>query len=69
MLTRSVKSARNGVRAFSAVVPKRMKYVAHDESIGASSLTVKECDTPSYNPKTERLVKVEASAVNRADLL
>lgn len=46
-----------------------MKYMAHDTSVGAGSLTVDECDTPDYNKDQEVLIKVESTAVNRADLL
>ena len=46
-----------------------MKYLAHDEAIGVSSINVQECDVPSYNKNKERLIKVESSACNRADLL
>ena len=41
----------------------------HDTNIGFSSLTVAECDVPLFNPDKETLIKVEATAVNRADLL
>jgi NADPH:quinone reductase-like Zn-dependent oxidoreductase len=30
---------------------------------------VATCDVPEYNPDFERLIKVEAAAANRADLL
>ena len=50
-------------------VPSRMKYMAHDPVVGPKSLTVEEGDTPDYNKDTEVLIKVESSAVNRADLL
>jgi NADPH:quinone reductase-like Zn-dependent oxidoreductase len=46
-----------------------MKYIKHDIKIGPQSLEVDETSVPSYNPEKERLIKVEASAVNRADLL
>jgi NADPH:quinone reductase-like Zn-dependent oxidoreductase len=32
-------------------------------------MTIKECDVPQYDPETEVLVRVEATAANRADLL
>ena len=50
-------------------VPERMKYMAHDPNVGPSSLAIQEGETPTYNKDTEVLIKVEASAVNRADLL
>jgi NADPH:quinone reductase-like Zn-dependent oxidoreductase len=47
-----------------------MRYMAHDTSIGPSSFEIKECDMPEYYPdKGEVLIKVEATAVNRGDLL
>ena len=65
-----------GKRYFSAKVevghacPKTMKYMQHDlVKEGNPSLFVATRDTPSYNPEKERLIKVEATAVNRADLL
>lgn len=36
---------------------------------GHLSLKVSECDTPFYDKDYEVLIKVEATAVNRADLL
>lgn len=30
---------------------------------------VQECDVPQYNPESEVLIKIEATAVNRGDLL
>lgn len=46
-----------------------MKYMAHDPTIGPESLTVQEGDTPQYNSDKEVLIKIEATAANRADLL
>ena len=43
--------------------------MSHDPSIGPSSLIVQECNVPSYEPLSEVLIKVEATSVNRADLL
>ena len=50
-------------------VPAVMKYMAHDSAAGPESLTVQECETPQYDKDKEVLIKVEATAANRADLL
>ena len=49
--------------------PKKMKFMAHDSTVGPQSLHVQECDIPEYNPDKEVLIKIEATAVNRGDLL
>jgi len=46
-----------------------MRFINHDEKQGPTSLHIEECEVPSYNPEVERLIRVEATAVNRADLL
>lgn len=43
--------------------------MAYNPDVGHSSLHVEECDVPKYDKETEVLVKVEATAANRADLL
>ena len=50
-------------------IPKTMKYMRHDPNIGPESLSVAVGDVPEYDPEKEVLIKVEATAVNRADLL
>ena len=50
-------------------IPKTMKFMRHDPSIGPESLSVAVGDVPEYNREKEVLIKVEATAVNRADLL
>jgi len=46
-----------------------MKFMDFDPKIGPSSVEPSECETPSYDKQSEVLIKVEATAVNRADLL
>ena len=46
-----------------------MKYMAHDPSVGPKSLSVKSCELPEYDKESEVLIKIEATACNRADLL
>ena len=46
-----------------------MKFIDYDPKVGHKSLFVNECDTPKIDPDEEVLIKVEATAVNRADLL
>ena len=46
-----------------------MRYMAHDPAVGPESLTVQTCSVPTYNPEKEALIKIEATAANRADLL
>ena len=46
-----------------------MKYMSHESTVGPESLTVAECDVPKYDKEKEVLIKVESTAVNRADLL
>ena len=46
-----------------------MKFMQHGQNIGHQSLSVAECDVPLYDPEKEVLIKVEAAAVNKADLL
>jgi tumor protein p53-inducible protein 3 len=53
----------------SSKVPARMKYMSYNPIEGHLSLKVSECDTPFYDKDYEVLIKVEATAVNRADLL
>jgi tumor protein p53-inducible protein 3 len=50
-------------------VPAMMKFIDYDSKIGHASLHVAECKTPDYNKETEVLIKMEATAINRADLL
>lgn len=73
-IVKSTQALAN-IRSFSAKVrvgekvPPRMKFVDYDSAAGHKSLFVNERDTPEYNPEEEVLIKVEATAVNRADLL
>lgn len=60
--------AMRGFGSFNRV-PARMKYMAYDPVVGHNSLHIEECDVPEYDRNNEVLVKVEATAVNRADLL
>jgi NADPH:quinone reductase-like Zn-dependent oxidoreductase len=46
-----------------------MKYVSHEDRLGPDSITIKSCSVPEYDPTNEVLIKVEATAANRADLL
>ena len=46
-----------------------MKFMVHDPAVGPESLTVEEGDTPQYDHDKEVLIKIEATAANRADLL
>jgi len=47
-----------------------MKFMNHNEvRSGDPEFHVSTCDTPHYDPQHERLIKVEAAAANRADLL
>ena len=42
----------------------------HNEVLnGDPEFHVSTCETPNYNPEYERLIKIEAAAANRADLL
>ena len=50
-------------------LPKQMKYIAHENKMGPESITVETCDVPEYDVEQEVLIKVEATAANRADLL
>ena len=43
--------------------------MAYDTTVGPQSLHVQECDVPEYDPEREVLIKIEATAVNRGDLL
>ena len=75
LLTRQQKSRRIGSRQFSTgyavgdSVPEHMNYVAHDEAVGLESFKVATQPVPSYDRENERLIRVAASAVNRADYL
>ena len=50
-------------------VPKQMYFMSHNPTIGPSSLKKETCNLPEYDNETEVLIKIEATAVNRADLL
>ena len=63
-----VKTSPSGLQV-GHNVPSIMKYMAHDPAAGPESLTVHECESPQYNRDTEVLIKIEATAANRADLL
>jgi NADPH:quinone reductase-like Zn-dependent oxidoreductase len=43
--------------------------MSHNPTIGPSSLKKELCNLPEYDPEFEVLIKIEATAVNRADLL
>lgn len=43
--------------------------MSHNPTIGPSSLKKETCNLPDYDADTEVLIKIEATAVNRADLL
>lgn len=46
-----------------------MKFMDFDPKEGHASLFISECETPDYDKNSEVLISVEATAVNRADLL
>jgi NADPH:quinone reductase-like Zn-dependent oxidoreductase len=46
-----------------------MKFIDYDPEVGHSSLHVAECETPTFNKDKEVLIKMEATAINRTDLL
>ena len=72
-------SLKSSLRSFSSTqaklhvghsVPKTMKFMKHNEvKDGDPNFFESTCDTPEYNPENERLIKIEAAAANRADLL
>lgn len=51
------------------MVPDRMKFINYDPKEGHKSLYVDECEVPKYDRTTRYMVKVEATGVNRIDLL
>jgi tumor protein p53-inducible protein 3 len=46
-----------------------MKYIAHEDKQGPDGISVQEGPVPIYDKDNEVLIKVEACAANRADLL
>lgn len=46
-----------------------MKYIGHEPKEGPDGITVKEGAVPIYDKGSEVLIKIEAVAANRADLL
>jgi len=67
-LRRSFGSASPKI-AVGHTVPKQMYFMSHNPTIGPSSLKKETCNLPDYDHNTEVLIKIEATAVNRADLL
>ena len=72
MLSKLVSRSFSSTAAKLAVghsCPKQMYFMSHNSAIGPSSLKKEVCNLPEYDPETEVLIKIEATAVNRADLL
>ena len=46
-----------------------MRFIGHENKLGPEGISVKEGPIPIYDKETEVLIKVEAVAANRADLL
>jgi tumor protein p53-inducible protein 3 len=46
-----------------------MKFIDYINKGGYESLFPSECEVPKYDKNTEVLIKIEATAVNRADLM
>jgi NADPH:quinone reductase-like Zn-dependent oxidoreductase len=46
-----------------------MKFIGHEPKQGPEGITVKEGPIPIYDKDSEVLIKIEAVAANRADLL
>ena len=46
-----------------------MKYIGHEPNQGPEGITVKEGAVPIYDKNSEVLIKIEAVAANRADLM
>ena len=68
-IRRSFGSAASVKLAVGHNVPKQMYFMSHNSTVGPSSLKKEVCNLPDYDPDSEVLIKIESTAVNRADLL